>query len=439
MIFSEIDCAQEAISTREPQMPRLEGSFCPRFHICYNPGLKIEELGEAMKETVIASAVRTPVGRFGGTLKDVTDRAMAALVIKEAIARAGIEPKDVDEVVFSQQYRTGELPANMARVVAIDAGIPIEVPEYTVAKACGGSLKTVFLAAQAIKAGDAEVVVAGGVESMSNAAYLLTKARWGYRLGHGQLMDQLVLYDPISGNTMGETAENVAERFKISREDQDLFALGSQKKAAAAMAEGRFDEQIVPVPVPRPKGEPILFTKDEHPRPDTTLEGLAKLPPVFRQGGTVTAGNSSGMNDGAAALVVMSKEKAKALGVKPMVSIVGYASVGVEPAIMGIGPVPATKKVLEKTGLTLSDIDLIELNEAFASQSIACIRLLGLDEEKLNVNGGAIALGHPISATGGVILTKLIYEMKRRGVELGLATMCLGGGQGVALVVRNEG
>ncbi|MGQ9859260.1 MAG: thiolase family protein [Thermodesulfobacteriota bacterium] len=392
-----------------------------------------------MKEAVIVSAVRTPVGRFGGTLKDVTDRAMAALVIKEAIRRAGIEPSAVDEVVFSQQYRTGELPANMARPVAIDAGIPIEVPQYTVAKACGGSLKTVFLAAQAIKTGDAELLVAGGVESMSNAAYLLTKARWGYRLGHGQLMDQLVLYDPISRNTMGETAENVAERFQISREDQDRFALESQMRAKAALAQGLFREQIVPVPVPQAKGDPVLFSQDEHPRPDTTLEGLAKLKPVFRQGGTVTAGNSSGMNDGAAALVVASRERAVSLGLKPLVSIVGYASVGVEPAIMGIGPVAATRKVLEKTGLTLGDIGLVELNEAFASQSIACIRQLGLDPEKVNVNGGAIALGHPISATGGVILTKLIYEMRRRGVELGLATMCLGGGQGVALVVRNEG
>jgi len=392
-----------------------------------------------MNEAVILSAVRTPVGRFGGTLKDVTDRAMASLVIKEAMARAGVEADKVEEVVFSQQYRTGELPANMARPVAIDAGIPIEVPQYTVAKACGGSLKTVFLAAQAIKAGDAQLLVAGGVESMSSAAYLLTKARWGYRLGHGQLMDQLVLYDPISRNTMGETAENVAERFKISREDQDLFALESQKRAGAALSQGLFKEQIVAVPIPRAKGEPVLFSQDEHPRPDTTLEGLAKLKPVFREGGTVTPGNSSGMNDGAAALVVASREKAKALGLKPLVSIVGYASVGVEPAIMGIGPVAATRKVLEKTGLSLGDIDLIELNEAFASQSIACIRELGLDPGKVNVNGGAIALGHPISATGGVILTKLIYEMRRRGLELGLATMCLGGGQGVALVVRNEG
>jgi acetyl-CoA C-acetyltransferase len=392
-----------------------------------------------MKEAVILSAARTPVGRFGGTLKDVTDRAMAALVIKEAVARAGIEPGHVEEVVFSQQYRTGVLPANMARPVAIDAGIPIEVPQYTVAKACGGSLKTVFLAAQAIKAGDMDLLVAGGVESMSTAAYLLTKARWGYRLGHGQLMDQLVLYDPISGNTMGETAENVAERFGISREDQDAFAMESQRRAGAALAAGRFDEQVVPVPVPGPKGGTVLFGKDEHPRPDTTLEGLARLKPVFREGGSVTPGNSSGMNDGAAAVVVASRERARELGRKPLAAIVGYASVGVEPAIMGIGPVAATQKALSRTKLDINDIGLVELNEAFASQSLACIRQLGLDPARVNVNGGAIALGHPISATGSVILTKLLYEMRRTGTELGLATMCLGGGQGVALIVRNEG
>ncbi len=391
-----------------------------------------------MKEVVILSAARTAVGRFGGTLRGVSDRELAAIVIREAISRAGVEPNQVDEVIFSQQLRTGALPPNMARPVAIDAGIPIEVPQFTVAKACGGSLKTVFLAAQAIKAGDADLVVAGGVEHMSNAAYMLTQARWGYRLGHGQLIDQLVFYDPISGNTMGETAENVAERFGISRKDQDAYALESQRRAAAALEVGHFDEQIVPVPVPQPKGEPVLFKRDEHPRPNITLEDLSKLKPAFREGGTVTAGNSSGMNDGAASVVVASKEKVQALGLKPLVSIVGYASVGVEPALMGIGPIDATRKVLAKTRLNLDDIGLIELNEAFASQTLACIRQLNLDPSKVNVNGGAIALGHPISATGGVILTKLIYEMHRTGKELGLATMCLAGGQGMALVVRKE-
>ncbi len=392
-----------------------------------------------MKEAVILSAARTPVGRFGGTLRAVTDRDIAGLVLKTAMKRARIRPDQVEEVIFSQQYRTGVLPPNMARPIAIDAGIPIEVPEYTVAKACGGSLKTVFLAAQAVKAGDADLLAAGGVEHMSNAAYLIPTGRWGARLGHAQLMDQLVLFDPISGNTMGETAENVAERWQVSREDQDQFALESQEKAARAMEQDLFKDEIVPVPIPRKKEGPTPFAMDEHPRPETTLDGLAKLKPVFRQGGSVTAGNSSGMNDGAACVIVASRAKARELGLSPLVSIVGYASVGVEPAVMGVGPIYATRKVLEKTGLTLADIDLVELNEAFASQSLACIRELGLDPRKVNVNGGAIALGHPISATGGVILTKLIYEMRRRASRYGLATMCLGGGQGVALIVQNEG
>lgn len=392
-----------------------------------------------MREAVIVSAVRTAVGRFGGTLQAVTDRTLGGIVIKEAIARAGIEPGQVEECVISQQYRTGELPPNMARPISIDAGIPIEVPQFTVAKACGGSLKAVFLAAQAIKAGDADLMIAGGVEHMSNAAYLLPKGRWGHRLGHGMVMDQLVLYDPISQNTMGETAENVAEKYNVNREDQDEFALNSQRKAAVALENNVFDEQIVAVPIPQKKGEPKMFRVDEHPRPQTTMEGLSKLKPVFREGGSVTAGNSSGMNDGAAAMAIASRERAADLGLKPLATIVGYASVGVEPSLMGIGPIYASRLALKKTGLDINDIDLVELNEAFASQSLACVRELGLDQERVNVNGGAIALGHPISATGGVILTKLVYELRRSGKELGLATMCLGGGQGVALIVKNEG
>lgn len=393
-----------------------------------------------MSEPVILSAVRTPVGRFGGSLKAVSDWDLGALVMKEAMSRAGIQPEQVEEVAFSQQYRTGgPLPSNSARPMAWKAGIPIEVPQFTVAKACGGSIKTVSLAAQAIKAGDAGLLLAGGIEHMSNAAYLVPTGRWGARLGHAQLQDQLVLYDPISDNTMGQTAENVAEKYQVSREDQDVFAFGSQQKAAKAMEQGLFAEQIVAVEIPQRKGDPVLFTVDEHPRPQTTLESLAKLKPVFVKGGSVTAGNSSGMNDGASALVVASRERAAELGLKPLVSIVAYASVGVEPSLMGIGPVDATKKVLATAGLGIDDIDLVELNEAFASQSLACIRELGLDQAKVNVNGGAIALGHPISASGGVITTKLIYEMKRSGKELGLATMCLGGGQGVALLLKNEG
>ncbi len=391
-----------------------------------------------MDDVVILGAVRTALGRFGGTLRGVTDRQLAALVIREALNRARVAPDQVEEVVFSQQYRTGDLPANMARPVAVDAGIPIEVPQYTIAKACGGSLKCVSLAAQAIRAGDAQLLVAGGVEHMSNAAYLLTKARWGYRLGHGQLNDQLVLYDPISGNTMGETAENVAAQYGVTREDQDAYALESQRRTARAVERGVFEEQIVPIPIPQRKGDPVPFLEDEHPRPKTTLEALAALKPAFREGGSVTAGNSSGMNDGAAALVVASREKARALGHKPLASVVGYASVGVDPSIMGIGPIQATRKVMESTGLRVEDLDVVELNEAFASQSLACIRELGLDPERVNPNGGAIALGHPISATGGVILTKLIYELHRSEKELGMATMCMGGGMGISLVIRRE-
>ncbi len=391
-----------------------------------------------MKDVVILGAARTPIGRFGGTLKDVTDWDISSLVIKEAMKRAGLKPDQVDEVVFSQQYRTGVLPANMARPAAINAGIPIEVPQYTVAKACGGAIKAVSLAAQAIKAGDQEVLVAGGTEHMSNAAYLLTKARWGYRLGHGQLMDQLVLYDPISKNTMGETAENVADKYKISRKDQDEYALESQKRAAEALKKGVFDEQIVPVPIPQKKGNPVFFSKDENPRAETTLEGLAALKPVFKQTGSVTPGNSSSMNDGSGALVIASRDKAKSLGLKPLVSIVGYASVGVEPSMMGIGPIYSTRKLMKQLGMDASNIDIIELNEAFASQSLACIRELKLDHAKVNPNGGAIALGHPISATGAIIMTKLVYEMKRSGKELGMATMCMGGGQGISILLRNE-
>ncbi|MBU1156648.1 MAG: acetyl-CoA C-acetyltransferase [Proteobacteria bacterium] len=390
-----------------------------------------------MQEAVILSAARTPVGRFGGTLKALTDQDLGVLVIQEAVKRAGIDPAQVEEVCLAQQYRTGALPPNVARPIAVNAGIPIEVPEYTVSHACGGSLKTVFLAAQAIKAGDAGLMVAGGVEHMSNAAYLVPSNRWGSRLGHAQLMDQLVLFDPLSGNTMGETAENVAEKYQINREDQDAFALNSQQKTKRALELGLFKDEVVKVPIPQRKGDPVIFDTDEHPRPQTTAEDLAKLKPVFRKGGSVTAGNSSGMNDGASAVVVASRQRADELGIKPLVAILGYATVGVEPSIMGIGPIEATRQALQKSGLSLGDIDLVELNEAFASQSLACIRELGMDQDKVNVNGGAIALGHPISATGGVILTKLIYEMKRSGKELGLATMCVGGGMGVALVVKN--
>ena len=391
-----------------------------------------------MREVVIVAACRTAIGKFGGTLSALSDIDFGPIPIKEVIKRAGLKGDQIDEVIYASGYRTGDLPINSARVVAVKAGIPQEKPQFTISKACAGSIKAVTLAAQVIKSGDADIIVAGGMESMSNATFMLKKARWGYRLGHGQLQDQLILFDPLSGNTMGETAENVAEKYNVSREDQDALGLRSQQLTEAAIKEGKFKDQIVPVEIPQRKGDPKIFDTDEHPRYGTTKESLEKLKPPFRKGGSVTAGTSSGMNDGASALVVMSKDKAEELGITPMASIVSYASAGVDPAYMGIGPIPATKMALEKAGLTIDDIDLIELNEAFASQAIACIRELNMDMDKVNVNGGAIALGHPVSASGGVIVTKLLYELKARNLRYGLATLCIGGGQGLALIVENK-
>lgn len=391
-----------------------------------------------MREVVIVAACRTAIGKFGGTLQPLSDIDFGPIPIKEVMKRGGITGDQVDEVIYASGYRTGDLPINSARVVAVKAGIPIEKPQFTISKACAGSIKAVTLAAQVIKSGDADVIIAGGMESMSNATFMLKQARWGYRLGHGQLQDQLILFDPLSGNTMGETAENVAEKYNVSREDQDAFGFRSQQLAEKAIKEGKFKEQIVPVEIPSKKG-PIIFDTDEHPRFGTTMESLQKLKPAFKKnGGTVTAGSSSGMNDGASALLVMSKEKADELGLEPMATIVSYASAGVDPALMGIGPIPATRLALEKAGLTMADIDLIELNEAFASQAIACMRELDMDIDKVNVNGGAIALGHPVSASGGAILTKLLYELKARNLRYGLATLCIGGGQGMALIVERK-
>ncbi len=391
-----------------------------------------------MREVVIVSACRTAIGGFGGALSPLSDIDFGPIPIREAIARAGLTGDQIDEVIYASGYRTGDLPINSARVVAVKAGIPQEKPQFTISKACAGSIKAITLAAQVIKSGDADIIVAGGMESMSNATFMLKKARWGYRLGHGQLMDQLILFDPLSGNTMGETAENVAEKYNVSREDQDAFGLRSQNLTEKAIKEGKFKEQIVPVEIPQKKGDPKIFDTDEHPRFGTTLEMLAKLKPAFKKGGSVTAGSSSGMNDGASALVVMSRDKADELGIVPLASIVSYASAGVDPAYMGIGPIPATRMALEKAGLTMDDIDLIELNEAFASQALACVRELGMDMDKVNVNGGAIALGHPVSASGGAIVTKLLYELKARNLRYGLATLCIGGGQGMALIVERK-
>ncbi len=391
-----------------------------------------------MEEVVIVSATRTAIGKFGGSLTPLSDIDFGPVPIKEVMKRAGLEGNQIDEVVYASGYRTGDLPINSARVVAVKAGIPVEKPQFTISKACAGSIRAITLAAQIIKSGDADIIIAGGMESMSNATFMLKQARWGYRLGHGQLQDQLILFDPLSGNTMGETAENVAEKYNISREDQDEFALRSQNLAEKAIKEGKFKEQIVPVEIPQRKGAPKIFDTDEHPRLGSTMEGLAKLKAPFRKGGSVTAGSSSGMNDGASALVIMSRKKADELGMEPLATIVSYASVGVDPAHMGIGPVPATKAALEKAGLTIDQIDLIELNEAFASQALACIRELDIDMDKVNVNGGAIALGHPVSASGGVIVTKLLYELKERNLRYGLATLCIGGGQGLALIVERK-
>jgi acetyl-CoA C-acetyltransferase len=391
-----------------------------------------------MDDPLIVSAARLPIGRFGGTLKEVSDWDLGTIAIAEAIKRAGLRGNEIDEVIMAHGFRTGDLPANSSRAVAIKAGIPIETPQFTINKACGGSLRAISLAAQIIKAGESDVIVAGGMESMSRAAFLLTKARWGYRLGHGQLIDPLVLFDPISSYSLGETGENVAELYRISREDQDRFAFLSQQKAEIAIKSNKFKEEIVPVPVPQIKGAPLIFNTDEHPRFGTTLEALSKLKPAFKKNGTVTAGNASGLNDGASAVVVMSRRKVIEMGIHPLVSIRSYTSVGVKPEIMGIGPIPATRTALQKAKLELKDVDLVELNEAFAAQSVAVIRELGLDMEKVNVNGGAIALGHPISATGCILLTKIIYEMKRRHSQFGLVTMCIAGGQGIAMIVENE-
>ncbi len=390
-----------------------------------------------MKEVVIASAVRTAIGTFGGSLKDIGATDLGAIVIKDAIKRAGINPESVDEVIMGNVLQGG-LGQNPARQAAIKAGLHHSIPSMTINKVCGSGLKAVNLAAQAIIAGDVDIVIAGGMENMSQAPYILKKARWGLRMGDGKVTDLMIqdgLWCAFDDTHMGITAENIAEQYGITREEQDNFAVISQNRAEKALAENRFKEEIVPVEVPQRKADPIIVDKDEFPRAGVTSAGLGKLRAAFKKDGTVTAGNASGINDGAAALVVMSKEKADELGVKPLVTIKAYASAGVEPRIMGTGPIPATRKVLEKTGMTIADMDLIEANEAFAVQSLAVLKELGFDPEKVNVNGGAIALGHPIGASGARILVTLIHEMLKRESKKGLATLCIGGGQGVATIV----
>jgi acetyl-CoA C-acetyltransferase len=391
------------------------------------------------EDVVLLGGCRTAIGTFGGALKDVSAVELGTLAVAEAIRRAGVAPDQVDELVLGCILQAG-LGMNPARQVAIRAGLPESVPAHTVNKVCGSGLKAVMLAAQAIRAGDADVVVAGGAESMSRAPFLLPGARWGERLGHGKMLDHMIhegLTDAFSDIHMGITAENLVERYAISRADQDAFAAESQARALAAIAEGRFKAEIVPVPLPAKKGAPLSFETDEHPRAGTTAESLAKLKPAFKkEGGSVTAGNASGLNDGAAALVVASAKRAAELGRTPRARVLGYASAGVDPKVMGIGPVPAVRKALAKAGLAAEAIDLFELNEAFASQSLAVQRELRLDPAKINVNGGAIALGHPIGASGARILVTLLHALEARDLRYGLAALCIGGGQGVAMVIE---
>ncbi|MGM8368799.1 acetyl-CoA C-acetyltransferase [Clostridium perfringens] len=391
-----------------------------------------------MREVVIASAVRTALGSFGGSLKDVPAVDLGALVIKEALNKAGVKPECVDEVLMGNVIQAG-LGQNPARQAAVKAGLPVEIPSMTINKVCGSGLRCVALAAQMIKAGDADVIVAGGMENMSQGPYVLRTARFGQRMGDGKMVDAMVndaLTDAFNGYHMGITAENIAEQWGLTREMQDEFAANSQMKAEAAIKAGKFKDEIVPVVIPQRKGDPIVFDTYEFPRFGTTAEKLAKLRPAFKKDGTVTAGNASGINDGAAALVVMSAEKAKELGVTPICKIVSYGSKGLDPSIMGYGPFYATKKALEGTGLTVADFDLIEANEAFAAQSLAVAKDLEFDMSKVNVNGGAIALGHPVGASGARILVTLLHEMMKRDAKRGLATLCIGGGMGTALIVE---
>lgn len=391
-----------------------------------------------MREVVIVSAARTPIGSFAGSLAGLSAVELGTIAAKEAIKRAGIDPSMIDDVIVGNILSAG-LGQNAARQVSIYSGVPETVTAMTINKLCGSGLRAVSMAAQFIMLGDADVILAGGTESMSNAPYLLPKARFGYRMGDGKVIDSMIhdgLTETFNNYHMGVTAENIAKRWNISREEQDAFAALSQQKTEAAQKSGVFKDEIAPVVIPQRKGDPVVVDTDEYPRHGTTIEKLAKLPPAFDKAGTVTAGNASGINDGAAMLVVMSKEKADELGIKPLVTIKSYASVALDPTIMGYGPVPASRKALERIGYTVDQLDLVEANEAFASQSIAVVKDLGLNPEIVNVNGGAIALGHPIGASGARILTTLIYEMLRRDAKTGLATLCIGGGMGTSLIVE---
>jgi acetyl-CoA C-acetyltransferase len=393
-----------------------------------------------MKDVVIVSAVRTAIGTFGGMLKDVPLVELGAAVIKEVLNRAEVKAEDLDEVIMGNVLQAGK-GQNTARQAAVKAGVPYKVPAFTVNKVCGSGLKSVNLAVQSIRLGDADIIAAGGMESMSRTGYLTDDMRWGSKMGSSEFKDLMIsdgLWDVFNDYHMGITAENIAEEWKLSREMQDEFAAESQKRTENAVKSGMFEDEIIPIEIPQRKKENLIFKEDEHPRFGTTAAKLAKLRPAFKKDGTVTAGNSSGINDGAAAVLIMSKEKAEEMGIKPLASVVSYASGGVDPAVMGTGPVPATNKALKKAGLSIDDIELIEANEAFAAQSLAVIEELNLNTEIVNVNGGAISLGHPIGASGARILVTLLHEMKRRNNKYGLATLCIGGGQGASIIVDGE-
>lgn len=391
-----------------------------------------------MREVYILTACRTAIGSYGGTIKDIPAVKLGAEVIKEAVKRSGIAPESIDEVILGNVLQAG-LGQNPARQAAIHAGLSVDIPAMTINKVCGSGLRTVSLAAQLIALGDADCIIAGGMENMSQAPYVMRSNRWGARMGNSEVVDEMVydgLTDVFSQLHMGITAENVAEEYGITRQEQDEFSANSQEKALKAIADGKFKDEIVPIVIPQRKGDPIVFDTDEFPRPGTTAEKLGKLKPAFKKDGTVTAGNASGINDGAAAIIVVSGDYVKEHGLKPMAKIVSYGSRGVDPSVMGIGPVKATKVALERAGLKVEDLGLIEANEAFAAQSIAVARDLNFPMDKVNVNGGAVALGHPIGASGARILVSLLHEMEKRNERYGLATLCIGGGMGTALIVE---
>jgi 3-oxoadipyl-CoA thiolase len=397
-----------------------------------------------VRDAWIIEAVRTPIGRYGGALASVRPDDLAAAVVGAVVERSGIDPSAIEDVILGCANQAGEDNRNVARMAVLLAGLPVEVAGQTVNRLCGSGLQAINTAAQAIGYGDGDVFIAGGVESMTRAPYVMAKPEGPYDRGNREMFDTTLgwrltnpklaaMHYPYS---MGETAENVAERWEVGRDLQDAFALRSQQRAVAAIEDGRFDEQTVPITIPQRKGDPVVVTRDEHPRADSSIEALGRLRPAFREGGTVTAGNASGINDGASAVLLVEAGRARELGLRPLARLVSTAVAGVDPAVMGVGPVPAARKALERAGIGVGDLDLVELNEAFASQSIVCINDLGLDPERVNVNGGAIALGHPLGMSGGRLITMLVHELRRRGGRYGLATMCIGVGQGIATVVE---